>query len=81
MTSQEKVVYVSNLFKTAHVRRKWLKVAPLLGLVPDKQIARKIGVTTQRVSTVRRQMCVAPITFPTHCAHYGSSEPIRPLIL
>lgn len=80
MTSQEKVVFVSDLFKTPHIRRRWMSVAPMLGLVPDKQIARRLGVSTGRVCAVRRQMRVAPMTFESHCEHYGTAAPIRPHI-
>lgn len=81
MTHEEKVVYLNRIFKLDHTREKWLKVIDLLGNVPDKKVARKIGVGPNRVCAVRISMGIAPVSFPKRCETYGSSQPRRPVII
>ena len=81
MTHAEKVVYINRIFKTEYTRNKWMKVVDLLGNVPDKKVAKKIGVVPNRVSAVRLAMGIAPESFPRLCSIYGSSHPQRPIVV
>lgn len=81
MTSWERVVYLEKVFKTEHTRMKWLRAVELLGNVPDKKVARKLGVSGARVCQVRVSMGIPPVTFPKTCARYNVQMPNRPVII
>ena len=81
MTYSERVVYACKVFKTEHTQKRWIPVVHLLGVQPDKKIAKKLRVTPGRVCSVRRSLGIAPVSFPLRCAEYGVPEPVRPLII
>ena len=62
---------IDKMFATETSRKKWKKVAYLLGTMPDKNVARKIGVTTSAVCAVRGALGIMPVNFPKQCEKYG----------
>ena len=68
---------LKKFFVLETTRNKWRKVVPLLGLIPDKILAKRINVSIQMICTVRSTMRIAPISFPTMCNRYGAKyEPM-----
>lgn len=68
----EKEIILKEIFVTRHTQDKWRKVIPLMGEIPDKKIAKKIGVTTSCVASVRTKLRIRPVTFPPLCVRYGA---------
>lgn len=62
---------IDQLFVTENTRKKWKKVAHHLGTMPDKKVARKIGVSVSAVCSVRGALGIMPMNFPKQCAKYG----------
>ncbi|MDY0189039.1 MAG: hypothetical protein RBR16_14075 [Syntrophus sp. (in: bacteria)] len=62
---------IDQLFVTEVARKKWKKVAYHLGTMPDKKVARKIGVSTSAVCNVRGALGIMPVNFPHQCEKYG----------
>ena len=59
-------------FATSYKRSQWRKVLNLFGILPDKRIARKMGVTIPCVAAVRSKLGIAPVSFPKLCDRYGA---------
>jgi hypothetical protein len=62
---------VDQMFVTERARKRWKSVLHKLGTVPDKKIARKIGVSVSAVCYVRGNLGIMPVNFPKQCAKYG----------
>lgn len=62
---------IDKMFATETSRKKWKKVLPLMGTMPDKKVARKIGVTASSVCNVRGALGIMPLNFPKQCEKYG----------
>lgn len=72
MNQFDREISLKNTFKTEYTRNKWKKVLPLLGIIPDKKIAKRMGVTVPCVASVRTKMGIAPVSFPKLCKRYGA---------
>ena len=68
----ERELALQNLIVTPRMRTKWNKILPLMGIVPDKKLARRISVTVSRVCQVRGALGIAPVSFPRLCDKYGA---------
>ena len=68
----ERELALQNLIYTPHIRNKWNKILPLMGIVPDKKLARRISVSVARVCQVRGALGIAPVSFPRLCDKYGA---------
>lgn len=64
---------VDKLFVTETSRKKWKRALPLMGTIPDRKIARKLGVSVSAVCTVRGALGIMPVNFPKQCKKYGIS--------
>jgi hypothetical protein len=62
---------VDKLFITERARNRWKSVLYRLGTVPDKKIARKLGVSVSAVCSVRGALGIMPVNFPKQCEKYG----------
>ena len=62
---------IDKMFVTEKTRNKWKKVLPYMGTMPDKKVARKIGVTASAVCSVRGSLGIMPLSFPKQCEKYG----------
>ena len=62
---------LDKLFVTENTRKKWKKVLYHLGTMPDKKVAKKIGVSTSAVCFVRGSLGIMPVNFPKQCSKYG----------
>ncbi len=62
---------IDKMFVTEKTRNKWKKALPYMGVVPDKKVARKIGVTASAVCNVRGALGIMPMNFPKQCEKYG----------
>ena len=62
---------IDKLFSTEVARRRWKKAIPHMGTMPDKKVARKIGVTASAVCSVRGALGIMPMNFPKQCEKYG----------
>jgi hypothetical protein len=63
---------LKKVFVTEHKRNSWKKVINIMGILPDKKIAKKMGVTVPCVAAVRSKMGIAPVSFPKLCTRYGA---------
>ena len=70
MTVFERKVFLQKVFVTDHARNTWSKVVHLFGLEPDKKVAKKLGVSTAAVCSVRVKMGIPPVNFEKVCARY-----------
>ena len=62
---------IDKLFVTEATRKKWKKVVHQMGTMPDRKVARKIGVSASAVCTVRGALGIMPVGFPKQCEKYG----------
>ena len=72
MNIMKREMELQRVFKTEYTRNKWRKVLPVLGILPDKKIAKRVGVTIPCVASVRSKMGIAPVSFPKLCKRYGA---------
>ena len=72
MNIMKREMELQRVFRTEYTRNKWRKVLPVLGIIPDKKIAKRIGVTIPCVAAVRSKMGIAPVSFPKLCKRYGA---------
>ena len=63
---------LKKVFATSYKRNQWKKVLNLFGIVSDKKIARRMGVTIPCVAAVRTKLGIAPVSFPKLCDRYGA---------
>ena len=59
-------------FKTEYKRNQWRPALKMFGIISDKKIARKMGVTIPCVVSVRSKLKIAPVSFPKLCNRYGA---------
>ena len=67
----EREMKLRAIFQTKYSVDKWSKIVHLLGIFPDKKLAKKIGVTQNRVAQVRGQLGIGPVRFPVLAEKYG----------
>lgn len=63
---------LQKVFKTEYKREQWKPMLKIMGILPDKRIARKMGVTIPCVAAVRSKLGIAPVSFPKLCNRYGA---------
>ncbi len=63
---------LKKVFVTEYKRIQWRPALGVLGILSDKKIARKMGVTTPCVARVRTLLGIAPVSFPKLCERYGA---------
>ena len=67
----EREMKLQALFSTQYTYNKWCKIVSLLGILPDKKLAKKINVTQSRVAQVRSALGIGPVRFPVLADKYG----------
>lgn len=67
----EREMKLQALFATKYTVQKWSKIVALMGILPDKKLAKKIGVSATRVSQVRGALGIGPVKFPVLAEKYG----------
>lgn len=67
----EREMKLRAIFQTKYSIEKWSRIVSLMGILPDKKLARKIGVTQTRVAQVRSQLGIGPVRFPHLADRYG----------
>jgi len=67
-----RLAMLNKVFVTEYNRIQWKPAVGVLGILPDKKIARKMGVTVPCVAAVRTKMGIAPVSFPKLCNRYGA---------
>ena len=71
LCSIHKETALAKLFVMPSTVNKWMKIIHLLGVVKDRKLAKKIGVSPARVCQVRGALGIMPVGFPERCAKYG----------
>lgn len=67
----EREMKLRAIFQTKYSIDKWSKIVHLFGILPDKKLAKKIGVSQNRVAQVRSQLGIGPVRFPILADRYG----------
>ena len=67
----EREMKLRAIFQTKYSVDKWSKIVNFLGILPDKKLAKKIGVSQNRVAQVRSQLGIGPVRFPILADRYG----------
>ena len=67
----EREMKLQTLFASKYAIQKWSKIVSLMGILPDKKLAKKIGVSQTRVAQVRGALGIGPVRFPALADKYG----------
>ena len=67
----EREMKLQALFATKYTIQKWSKIVSLMGILPDKKLAKKIVVSQTRVAQVRGALGIGPVRFPALAEKYG----------
>ena len=63
---------LQKVFKTEYKREQWKPMLKIMGILSDRKIAKRMGVTIPCVVSVRSKLKIAPVTFPKSCERYGA---------